>query len=135
MRQPKQSLKQSSVELHRQITARASVGAAFVWEPPGSVLEPCVVPTLALGEAPASIAELARGFELPVYVAVMLAVLSVLDGQAFTKADTTANAGTAIEGGVGVGDSQSRQRQSASVTMPGDMDMTTAASLRTAIGG
>ena len=45
------------------------------------------------------------------------------------------NAGTAIDGGDGVGASQSRRQQSALVTMPGDMDMMTAASLGMAISG
>jgi hypothetical protein len=68
----------ASVAVEFGWAARASAVAAFVWEPPGSVAEPSVVPALVSGEAREFIAGSAPGFELPVYVAVMWAEL---DGQ------------------------------------------------------
>ena len=109
----------------------------FVWERPASVGEPSmVVPALALGEARGSMAGLAPAFARQQYAAAMWVEL---DGQAASvpamEIVGTEIVGTAIEGGDGVGASQSRRQQSASVTMPEDMDMMTAASLGMAISG
>ena len=112
----------------------ASAAVEFEWQARVSVVVPSVLAALVSGEVRESIAGSVPGFELPVYVAVMLAVLSVLDGQAFAKADFTANA-MATDGAEGGGASQLRRPPLASVTMPGGMVMTTAASLGTATSG
>ena len=100
----------------------------FGWEARVSVVVPSVLEALVSGEVWESIAESVPEFALPVYAAVMLAVL---DGQAFATADFPANAGMATDGADGVGASHLR----ASVIMPEGMVMITAASLGTATSG
>jgi hypothetical protein len=113
----------------------ALAAGEFEWEARVSVVVPSVFGALVSGEVRESIAGLVPGFALPVYAAVMLAVLSVLDGQAFAKADFTASAGMATDGAEGDGASQLRRPPLAWVTTPGGMVMTTAASLGTATSG
>jgi hypothetical protein len=121
------------VEFEWAVAALAAV--EFEWEARVSVVVPSVFGALVYGEVRESIAGSVPGFALPVHAAAMLAVLSVLDGQAFAKADFTANAGMATDGAEGGGASQLRRPPLASVTMPGGMGMTTAASLGTATSG